>query len=204
MTDWALLLSTFGLVFLSELGDKTQLAVIAQTCKYRRHGWAVFLGASLALTAVTAIGAVVGQFVANWIPLHFVRLLAAAAFIIMGTLVAIQAARSRAGLSAIPNRRPVLRTRELCAWPLAHTGLALRSRTGGQTQLAVLNSGLAIWAGHPGVRQRVSGADCRQRDWRAGRTSAMSRPAGARTVVALGLRLCGAGPAFGSRCTLSS
>jgi putative Ca2+/H+ antiporter (TMEM165/GDT1 family) len=93
MIDWTLLLSTFGLVFLSELGDKTQLAVIAQTCKYQRHGWAVFLGASVALTAVTGIGAIVGQFLANWIPLQIIRLVAAAAFIVMGIVVAVQAAR---------------------------------------------------------------------------------------------------------------
>ncbi len=48
--DWNLLLSSFGLVFLAELGDKTQLAVVAQTCKYRQP-WAVFMGSSLALTA---------------------------------------------------------------------------------------------------------------------------------------------------------
>ena len=47
--DWNVLLSTFGLVFVAELGDKTQLAVVTQTCKYRRP-WAVFLGASLATT----------------------------------------------------------------------------------------------------------------------------------------------------------
>ena len=54
--EWGILFSTFGLTFVAELGDKTQLAVVAQTCKYRRP-WAVFLGASLALTAVTLLGA---------------------------------------------------------------------------------------------------------------------------------------------------
>ena len=34
--DWQILLSTFGLVFVAELGDKTQLAVMTQTCKFRR------------------------------------------------------------------------------------------------------------------------------------------------------------------------
>ncbi len=54
--NWNLLLSTFGLVFLAELGDKTQLMVVTQVCKYRRP-WPVFAGASLALVAVTALGA---------------------------------------------------------------------------------------------------------------------------------------------------
>ena len=53
--NWSTLLSTFGLVFIAELGDKTQLAVMTQTCKYRRP-WVVFVSASLALTLVTALG----------------------------------------------------------------------------------------------------------------------------------------------------
>ena len=57
--NWSSLLSAFGLIFVAELGDKTQLAVMTQTCKFRRP-WPVFFGASLALTAVTALGAVGG------------------------------------------------------------------------------------------------------------------------------------------------
>ena len=53
--NWSSLLSTFGLIFIAELGDKTQLAVVTQTCKFRSP-WAVFAGGSLALTAVTAVG----------------------------------------------------------------------------------------------------------------------------------------------------
>ncbi len=33
---WKAFLSTFGLLVLAELGDKTQLAVIAQVCKFNR------------------------------------------------------------------------------------------------------------------------------------------------------------------------
>jgi len=65
--DWQAVLGAFALVFVAELGDKTQLAVLAQTCKYRRP-WAVFWGASLALTVVTALGAVGGQVVGQLVP----------------------------------------------------------------------------------------------------------------------------------------
>ncbi|MGB9723443.1 MAG: TMEM165/GDT1 family protein [Chloroflexia bacterium] len=84
--DWDVLLSTFGLLFLAELGDKTQLAVIAQVCRYGRP-WAVFLGASLALTGVTALGAVAGQLVGGLVSGEWVRYLAAGGFLAMGVFL---------------------------------------------------------------------------------------------------------------------
>jgi putative Ca2+/H+ antiporter (TMEM165/GDT1 family) len=86
VTDWGVLLSTFGLVFVAELGDKTQLAVVTQTCRFRRP-WPVFLGASLALVAVTALGAVGGRMLATLIPPTVMRNLAAALFVGMGALI---------------------------------------------------------------------------------------------------------------------
>jgi len=96
--DWGALASTFGLIFVAELGDKTQLAVVTQTCKYRRP-WAVFWGASLALTAVTLIGAVGGQLLGQVIPPTVLRIIAALAFVVMGILIGREAAR--AGHNAI-------------------------------------------------------------------------------------------------------
>ncbi len=93
--DWTVLFSTFGLVFVAELGDKTQLAVLTQTCKYRRP-WAVFLGASLALTAVTALGVVGGQVLGRIIPEPALRSVAALAFVTMGVLIGREAAKAQA------------------------------------------------------------------------------------------------------------
>ena len=93
MLDWRVVLTTFGLIFVAELGDKTQLAVLTQTCKFRRP-WAVFLGASLALTAVTALGAAGGQLVGRIIPASFLQGAAAVAFVVMGILIGREAARA--------------------------------------------------------------------------------------------------------------
>jgi putative Ca2+/H+ antiporter (TMEM165/GDT1 family) len=90
--NWQTFLSTFGLVFLAELGDKTQLAVVSQTCRYR-CGWAVFVGASVALTAVTGIGAAAGRLLARWIPPNVLQWGAVAAFFVMGLLVWREAVR---------------------------------------------------------------------------------------------------------------
>jgi putative Ca2+/H+ antiporter (TMEM165/GDT1 family) len=92
--DWNALISALGLVFVAELGDKTQLAVISQVCKCRRP-WPVFLGASLALVAVTAIGAVGGGVLARLVPQEWLSLAAAASFVVMGLLVARAAWRAQ-------------------------------------------------------------------------------------------------------------
>ncbi len=84
--DWQILLSTFGLVFVAELGDKTQLAVMTQTCKFRRP-WVVFIGGSLALVAVTALGAIGGKVLSAVVPYDVIRYIAAAGFVVMGVLI---------------------------------------------------------------------------------------------------------------------
>jgi len=81
--DWKVLASTFGLLFLAELGDKTQLAVISMTCKTGKP-WMVFLGGALALIVVTLIGAFAGQLIAQYVPVAVINKVAAALFVVMG------------------------------------------------------------------------------------------------------------------------
>lgn len=90
--NWESLLTTFGLVVLAELGDKTQLAVLTQVCRYRQP-WTVFLGASTALVGVTAIGATVGQIVGRLVPDAVIRIAAAILFVAMGILLGREALR---------------------------------------------------------------------------------------------------------------
>jgi putative Ca2+/H+ antiporter (TMEM165/GDT1 family) len=84
--DWRAFSSTFGLLFVAELGDKTQLAVLSLSSK---HGdmRAVFIGGTLALTLVTALGAAGGQVLSELIPQRTLRWASAAAFITMGLLM---------------------------------------------------------------------------------------------------------------------
>jgi len=91
--NWSIFLSTFGLVFVAELGDKTQLAIVAQTWKYRSP-LPVFLGGSIALITVTALGAVGGQALGRLIPEMAIRVIAAALFVIMGGLVWRESSRT--------------------------------------------------------------------------------------------------------------
>ena len=50
--DWKVFLTAFNMIFLAELGDKTQLATISLTCESDRP-LAVFLGTVLALAVVS-------------------------------------------------------------------------------------------------------------------------------------------------------
>ena len=148
--DWTAFFSTLGLIFVAELGDKTQLAVVTQTCKYRRP-WAVFAGASLALTLVTLLGAIGGQVLSRFIPAHVLRLVAALAFVLMGLLIvreAIKAARNTDPMceSVTPDVECANRVWD---WKAFGSTLSLLfvAELGDKTQLAVLS--LASKAGSP-------------------------------------------------------
>jgi len=80
------LLSTFALLFVAELGDKTQLAVISMTAKHKSPLW-VFVGATLALMAVTALGVLGGELLTRFVPELVLRRLAALLFVAMGLLM---------------------------------------------------------------------------------------------------------------------
>jgi len=84
--DWRVMLTTFGIIFLAEMGDKTQLAAMTMAAQKNRP-WAVFLGASLALATVSGIGVVVGSALGTFLPLEWIKRAAGVAFIAIGILV---------------------------------------------------------------------------------------------------------------------
>ncbi len=77
-------LSAFAFVFLAELGDKTQLAVLALTTR-SPSAWPVFVGASLALILSTGLAVALGYFAHRLLPPEFLRYLhyAAGALLIL-------------------------------------------------------------------------------------------------------------------------
>lgn len=84
--EWKVLVSTFGLIFLAEMGDKTQLAAVTMVAKTKAP-WAVFLGASLALCAVSLIGVFAGAILVRYLPAEQLQKAAAVAFILIGILM---------------------------------------------------------------------------------------------------------------------
>ncbi len=84
--DWKLIASTFGVIFLAELGDKTQLAALTLSASSRQP-LAIFVGASVALVAVSALGIALGAGLAEVLPLGAIRKVSAVAFIAIGIAV---------------------------------------------------------------------------------------------------------------------
>ena len=81
--DPRILLTTFTTLFLAEMGDKTQLAVLSLAASTKQP-LAVFIGAACALLAVTAIGVLVGEGVSRIVPAWLIQKAAALAFIAIG------------------------------------------------------------------------------------------------------------------------
>jgi len=86
--DFRVLLTTFGVIFLAEMGDKTQLAAMTMAAQTKKP-WAVFIGAAVALTAVSALGVLVGNVIGDFVPLQWVKRTAAIAFILIGVLMLV-------------------------------------------------------------------------------------------------------------------
>jgi putative Ca2+/H+ antiporter (TMEM165/GDT1 family) len=84
--DWKIFGTAFLTLFLAELGDKTQLAVITMTASTESK-ISVFLGASLALIVVTGLGVLVGGVLSAWVPVEWLQRIVAVAFILIGLLM---------------------------------------------------------------------------------------------------------------------
>ena len=84
--DWKILGTAFVTLFLAELGDKTQLAIITMSAKTESK-IAVFVGASLALVVVSLLGVLVGGVLTQFIPTEWLQRIVAVAFILIGVLM---------------------------------------------------------------------------------------------------------------------
>lgn len=84
--DWKVVFTTFGIIFLAEMGDKTQLAAMTMAAQTKKP-WAVLIGSSIALACVSAIGVAVGGLLSQYVPLEWIKRVAAVAFILIGVLI---------------------------------------------------------------------------------------------------------------------
>jgi putative Ca2+/H+ antiporter (TMEM165/GDT1 family) len=79
------LLSTFSMIALAEMGDKTQLSAVTLVAKYDSP-YLVFAGAVLALGFISLLGILAGKKLCEIVPLSKIRLGAGVLFILFGIL----------------------------------------------------------------------------------------------------------------------
>jgi putative Ca2+/H+ antiporter (TMEM165/GDT1 family) len=84
--DWKIFVSAFGLIFLAELGDKTQLAAMAMAAR-SESPLTVFLGAMAGFGLLTLIGVAFGGLLSKFVPELYVRIGSGLLFILFGLLI---------------------------------------------------------------------------------------------------------------------
>lgn len=82
--------SSFSLITLMELGDKTQFAVIALSAEYE-FPLLVYLGVMMAFALITGLGATVGTALTKFVPLKHIQLGSGIIFILLGIVFLINA-----------------------------------------------------------------------------------------------------------------
>lgn len=84
---WRVFFSTFGTIFLAEIGDKTQVTTLLMSAESHAP-WTVFAGAGSALIATSLLGVLLGQWLSKRIqPATLDRAAGVTLLVIMGWLV---------------------------------------------------------------------------------------------------------------------
>ena len=83
------ILTTFWLVFIAELGDKTQVETMLLAAKCDSP-MPVFIGSSLALIVASALATYGGGVITKFVPPEYIQYAAGMGFIVMGVLILMQ------------------------------------------------------------------------------------------------------------------
>ena len=89
--DYKVLSTVFTSVFIAELGDKTQLATMLFASDKDASKLVVFLGASLALIATSALGVLAGSIIAQYVSEKMLHYVAGIGFIAIGLWTLVKA-----------------------------------------------------------------------------------------------------------------
>jgi putative Ca2+/H+ antiporter (TMEM165/GDT1 family) len=82
--DWKIFATIFGVIFIAELGDKTQLATMLFASDKEVSKLTVFVAASFALIVATALGVLAGSLLSTYINEKYLHYIAGAGFIVIG------------------------------------------------------------------------------------------------------------------------
>ena len=83
--DWVILFITYGILFIGELGDKTQLIVFNLTLEFDKS-YKVGIGATLGFALIVSLGVIFGAVITQFIDLSIITLLSGILFIVIGVI----------------------------------------------------------------------------------------------------------------------
>jgi len=134
------ILKTFSLIFLAEMGDKSQLVCMSLAARHRI--WPVISGAVLAFALLNLLGVTLGSLVAAAVPEWLVLLLVTLAFLLFGVQALREAGEEEQETASGIGRSLLLST----------FALIFVAEFGDKTQLAVaalggMESALQVWLG---------------------------------------------------------
>ncbi len=89
--DYKVLITVFTVVFLAELGDKTQLATLLFAADKEVSKWTVFLGASSALVVAAGIGVLAGGVISQYVSEKYLHYIAGVGFVGIGIWTLVKA-----------------------------------------------------------------------------------------------------------------
>ena len=87
--DWNAFSSAFALIFIAELGDKTQLAALGLSATNSSTG-SVLVGSVLGISLATVLGVLAGRWLSAWINPQHLRLAGGTLFIVFGLLLLLR------------------------------------------------------------------------------------------------------------------
>jgi putative Ca2+/H+ antiporter (TMEM165/GDT1 family) len=87
--DWRAASTAFFVIFLAELGDKTQLTTMMMAAQ-SKSTFSVFIGAASALILTSLLGVVFGDTITKIVPAKYVRLAAGILFIAIGAILVLK------------------------------------------------------------------------------------------------------------------
>ncbi len=88
LSSHSLLITAFLMIFIAEFGDKTQIAVAGLSTRYDVAG--IWLGATIALAATSALAVWVGRGLLQQIPIHLMQRLSGVVFLLIGLFAVVK------------------------------------------------------------------------------------------------------------------
>lgn len=85
-------LTTFGIIFVGEFGDLTQI-LTANLAAHYKDPWSVFVGAALGLAAAAGLAVTFGRGLSRYVPLSVIRRVAGVLLLGLAVYTAVSAAR---------------------------------------------------------------------------------------------------------------